>query len=140
MITTRIAAAAVLAIAAMTAAGTGVANATPASPAVQPVASVQENHAAEEQFLTEFGIATAVGGFAGTATGAIIGCAVGGVVTSPTLVFVPAGCLAGAVPGAAIGGIVGTIAVGGPTLVVSGADLIQTLAAAPGTTKWVPVR
>lgn len=122
--------------AAVSATGAGIASAQTDPVAVHPVASPMEDLAAEQSFATQFGIATAVGGFSGTVAGAIIGCAVGGVVTAPTIVFVPAGCLSGAVTGAAIGGIVGTIVVGGPTLIVSGTDLIQALTAAPGTTKW----
>lgn len=105
-------------------------------PALRPVASPMEDQAAEQEFATQFGIATSVGGFGGMTLGAIIGCAAGGLITAPTVVFVPAGCLTGAVTGAGVGAIVGTIAVGGPTLIVSGANLIAALAAAPGTTKW----
>jgi len=110
--------------------------ATPTAP-VQPVASPMEDSAAISAFAGEFGAATAVGGFGGTVAGAGIGCAVGGIVTAPTLVFIPAGCLAGAVTGAGIGGVVGTIVVGGPALALAGTDLVGTLTAAPGTTKWV---
>lgn len=123
-----------LAAAALIGGGTGTGHTAP----VTPVASPAENQAAQQAFLTQFGIATSVGGFGGTAVGAIIGCAVGGVITAPTIVFVPAGCLAGAVPGAGLGAIIGTIVVGGPALVVSGTELVQALTAAPGTTKWAP--
>src|SRR6266568_5138316 len=102
----------------------------------QPVASPMEDSAAISAFAGEFGAATAVGGFGGTVAGAVIGCAVGGIVTAPTLVFVPAGCLAGAVTGAGIGGVVGTIVVGGPALALAGSDLVGTLAAPADTTKW----
>lgn len=124
--------------AAIIAAAGGTGHSDPGPLPVRPVASPAEDQAAMQAFATQFGIATAVGGFAGTGIGAVIGCAAGGILTAPTLVFVPAGCIAGAVPGAAVGGIVGTIAVGGPTLVVTGVELIQALAAAPGTTKWAP--
>ncbi|GAB2690407.1 hypothetical protein [Nocardia thraciensis] len=103
---------------------------------LQPVASPMEDTAALQSFGAQFSAASAVGGFGGTVVGAIIGCVIGGVVTAPTVVFVPAGCITGAVPGAGIGGILGTIAVGGPALLVAGSDLIATLTAAPGTTKW----
>lgn len=109
-----------------------------ADPELHPVASPMENLAAQQTFLAQFGTATAVGGFGGTVVGAVIGCAIGGVVTIPTVVFVPIGCLTGAVTGAALGGIVGTVVVGGPTLIVSGSELIAALTAAPGTTKWAP--
>ncbi|RYF44488.1 MAG: ammonium transporter, partial [Comamonadaceae bacterium] len=52
---------------------------------------------------------------------------------TPVAVF---GCLPFGVTGAGIGAIVGTIAVGGPTLIVAGIDLLTTLNAPPGTTKW----
>ena len=42
----------------------------------------------------------------------------------------------GIVTGAGVGGVIGTIIAGGPTLVVAGIDLINTLNAAPGTTVW----
>ena len=118
---------------------TGVADAAPANQPVlpvHPVASVQENLIAQQTFATQLGIATAVGGFGGTVLGAAIGCGVGGVVTVPTLVFVPAGCAAGAVAGAGIGGVIGTVVIGGPTLLIAGADLIGTMTATPGTTKF----
>ncbi|WP_233225308.1 hypothetical protein [Nocardia sp. MDA0666] len=62
--------------------------------AVQPIASPLENQRAMNDFSTQFGIATAVGG------------------------------------------ILGTIAVSGPALGIAGLDLINTLQAAPGTSKW----
>lgn len=126
------------ALAVFTATGAGYATEAHADtiPAVHPVASPMEDQAAMQAFSTQFGIATAVGGFGGTVAGAAIGCAVGGIVTAPTLVFVPAGCLTGAVTGAGVGGVVGTIVVGGPALALAGSDLVGTLAAAPGTTKW----
>ncbi|MCJ0980072.1 ammonium transporter [Rhodococcus sp. ARC_M12] len=92
------------------------------------VASPEENLKAQQNFSSQLGIATAVGGFTGTAIGFGIGAI---------------GFLAGGLPGlatvplfATIGGIVGTIAAGGPTLVVAGIDLLNTLNAAPGTTAW----
>lgn len=97
---------------------------------VTPVASLEENRRAMDTFASQFGLATAVGGFIGLAAGAVIGCIIG----------LPAGgvgCLPGLATGASVGGIIGTIVVGGPTLVVAGIDLIQTLAAEPGTTKWM---
>jgi len=93
--------------------------------AVKPVASSVENQRAQNDFASKFGIGTAIGGFVGTAIGAVIGC----VVTLPV-------CIPGLVTGASVGGILGTIAVGGPTLVAAGVDLIQTLQAPEGTTKW----
>ncbi|SUA74114.1 Uncharacterised protein [Nocardia otitidiscaviarum] len=93
---------------------------------VQPIASPMEDQRAMNSFSSQFGMATAIGGFVGTAIGAIIGC----------IVTIPAMCVPGLVAGAGIGGILGTIAVGGPTLIAAGLELIQTLQAAPGTTKW----
>ncbi|MEV6392580.1 ammonium transporter [Nocardia xishanensis] len=92
-----------------------------------PVASLMENQQAMNAFASQFGIATAVGGFIGTALGALVGLA--GIITGP-------GVIASVITGASIGGIIGTILVGGPALVVAGIDLISTLTAAPGTTKW----
>lgn len=90
------------------------------------VASPEENLKAQQNFASQLGIATAIGGLTGTAIGAAIGC----------VVTLPAGCLPGLVTGAGVGGIIGTITAGGPTLVVAGIDLINTLNAAPGTTVW----
>ena len=93
------------------------------------VASPQENLAAQNYFASQFGIATAVGGFIGTALGALVGLT--GIVSGP-------GVVASVIAGATIGGIIGTIAVGGPTLVIAALDLVNTLNAAPGTTQWAP--
>ncbi|MBF6350266.1 MULTISPECIES: ammonium transporter [Nocardia] len=100
-----------------------------ARPAAEFVASPQENLAAQNNFASQFGLATAIGGFIGTAIGALVGLT--GIVTGP-------GVVASIIAGATIGGIIGTIAVGGPTLVIAAVDLVNTLNAAPGTTKWAP--
>ncbi|MEU1983646.1 ammonium transporter [Nocardia sp. NPDC019395] len=100
-----------------------------ARPAAEFVASPQENLAAQNNFASQFGIATAIGGFVGTALGALVGLT--GIVTGP-------GVIASIIAGATIGGIIGTIAVGGPTLVIAAVDLVNTLNAAPGTTQWAP--
>ncbi|MDI9929626.1 ammonium transporter [Rhodococcus sp. IEGM 1354] len=91
------------------------------------VASPEENYKAQQNFSSQLGIATAVGTLTGTIVGAGLGLA--GIAIGP-LVFatVPAG--------AALGAIIGTIVVGGPTLVVAGIDLLNTLNAAPGTSAW----
>lgn len=93
------------------------------------VASPEENLKAQQNFSSQLGIATAIGGLTGTAIGVGVGfllglplAGVGGVVTIPIA--------------ATVGGVLGTIAAGGPTLVVAGIDLINTLNAAPGTTAW----
>ncbi|MCP2295748.1 hypothetical protein SAMN04244553_4766 [Nocardia amikacinitolerans] len=107
---------------------TAVKNVAQARPAQAiPVASPAENQKAMDAFISQFGIATAVGGFIGTALGALIGLT--GIVAGP-------GVIASVIAGAAVGGIIGTIVVGGPTLLVAGIDLISTLAGQPGTTKW----
>ncbi|MGQ4598125.1 hypothetical protein [Nocardia sp. R6R-6] len=93
------------------------------------VASPLENQRAQNEFASNFGIATAVGGFIGTAIGAVVGCVLG-------LPLFGVGCIAGLPLGAGIGGILGTIVVGGPTLVAAGLELLNTLQAPDGTTKW----
>ncbi|GAA5099276.1 ammonium transporter [Nocardia iowensis] len=93
-----------------------------------PIASPYENQRAQEAFLSQFGIATAVGGFIGTVIGALVGLT--GIVGGPTVI-------ASVLAGAAVGGIIGTIVAGGPTLIIAGIDLISTLTAPPGTTKWM---
>lgn len=100
---------------------------------VQPIASPLENHRAMNEFETNFGVATAVGTFLGTAVGAIVGGVTGCILGLPLL---GVGCIPAAVAGAGIGGILGTIAIGGPALAITGLDMIGTLSAAPGTTKW----
>jgi hypothetical protein len=99
----------------------------------KPIASAIENQRAQNEFASQFGIATAVGGFLGTATGVIIGGVVGCILGLPLL---GVGCIPAAIAGAGIGGILGTIAVGGPALAIAGMDLVNTLQAADGTTKW----
>lgn len=89
---------------------------------LKPIASPAENQSAISEFSSNFGLATAIGGFVGTAIGFVVGC-----------VVIPA---IGCVPGAGIGGIIGTIAVGGPTLIAAGVELINTLQAPAGASKW----
>lgn len=93
---------------------------------VKPIASQVENQRATNEFTTQFGLATGIGSFVGTAVGAAIGC----------VITIAAGCVTGAITGASIGGILGTIAVGGPTLIAAGVDLLNTMQAADGTTRW----
>ncbi|QIS08675.1 ammonium transporter [Nocardia arthritidis] len=107
---------------------TAVKDYTQARPATAaPIASNAENQRAMNAFSSQFGIATAIGGFIGTAIGALVGLT--GIVAGP-------GVIASVIAGAAVGGIIGTVIVGGPTLLIAGIDLIGTLAAPPGTTKW----
>ncbi|WP_336087104.1 ammonium transporter [Nocardia sp. SSK8] len=101
-----------------------------AKPNLTPVASPAENYAAQANFASTFGLATAIGSFVGMGLGAVIGLIVGGVVI-PGIGAVP-----GFITGASVGGIIGSLIVGGPTLIVAGMDLINTLAAPPGTTQW----
>ncbi|NKY52355.1 ammonium transporter [Nocardia vermiculata] len=96
---------------------------------VKPVASNYENQSAMNAFATQFGLATAIGGFVGTAIGAVIGLVVGAAAGG-------VGAIPGFITGASVGAIIGTIVAGGPTLVVAGIDLINTLSAPAGTTKW----
>ncbi|MFI6171193.1 ammonium transporter [Nocardia sp. NPDC051052] len=93
-----------------------------------PIASPFENQRAQDSFLSQFGIATAIGGFIGTIIGALVGLT--GILGGPTVI-------ASVLAGAAVGGIIGTIVAGGPTLIVAGIDLISTLTAPPGSTKWM---
>lgn len=95
-----------------------------------PVASTEENLIAQETFASQLGIATAIGGLTGTAIGAIV------VGVSTCVVSALLLCLPGVATGATVGGIIGTIVAGGPTLLIAGIDLLNTLAAPPGTTKF----
>lgn len=113
---------------------------TKARPAgIKPVASLLENQRAQNAFATQFGLATAVGGFVGTAAGAVIGGILGAAVAAATCVAALA-CIVTALPliatGAGVGAVLGTIAVGGPALAIAGTDLIGTLTAPEGSTKW----
>ncbi|MBL1077692.1 ammonium transporter [Nocardia sp. 2] len=106
---------------------TAVRDASTARPAVREVASPAENLAAQENFASQFGIATAIGSLLGLGIGAVVGLLgfAGG----------PAG-IGTVIAGATLGGIIGTLVVGGPALVIAGFGLIGTLLAAPGTTQW----
>ncbi|WP_199743013.1 hypothetical protein [Nocardia stercoris] len=90
----------------------------PAAAQLSDIASDTENQRAMADFSTKFGLATSIGTFVGTALGCIL------------TIFV------GCAPGAAVGGIVGTMLTGGPVLMSSGIDLLNTMRAAPGTTRW----
>lgn len=94
--------------------------------AVKPVASMTEDQRARNEFATQFGLATAIGGFIGTAIGAAVGC----------VATIVAGCIGGFTVGATLGGIIGTIAVGGPVLIASGVDYVNTMLAPDGTTRF----
>ncbi|MFE3758195.1 ammonium transporter [Nocardia tengchongensis] len=106
---------------------TAVKNVAAATPVLQPVASLTENQLAMQNFSSQFGIATAIGSFVGLAVGGAIGLIgfLGGAFGFATVPLA-----------ATVGAIIGSLVVGGPALVVAGVDLIGTLTAAPGTTKW----
>lgn len=101
-------------------------------PAARPVASPLEDRAALADFSTRFGLATAVGTFVGTAAGLVVGTVAG-------CMLAGLGCLPGAVTGASLGGVIGTIVVGGPVLVISAVELIDTLTAPSGSSRWARV-
>ncbi|MFF5030840.1 hypothetical protein [Nocardia salmonicida] len=95
-----------------------------------PIASVQENQKAINDFSSKFSIGTAIGTFVGTAIGALVGCVIGGII-------IPAiGCIPGFGTGAAVGGILGMVAIGGPTMAVAGFELLNIMQAPDGTTAW----
>ncbi|MFZ2175791.1 MAG: ammonium transporter [Rhodococcus sp. (in: high G+C Gram-positive bacteria)] len=95
--------------------------------ALHDVASVEENTRAQTNFAQQLGMATAVGGLAGTVIGGTIGLV--GLLAGPV-------ALATVPTFAAVGAIAGTVIVGGPMLVIAGIQLAETLNAAPGTTMW----
>lgn len=86
-----------------------------------------KNTEAINEFTATVGAGTTIGGLIGTGVGFAAGCVIGGVVTSPTIVFVPLGCLTGGAGLAAAGGVLGTVIVGGPTAVVAGVKMVQVL-------------
>ncbi|AYF73413.1 ammonium transporter [Nocardia yunnanensis] len=106
---------------------TAVKDVAAATPVLHPVASLDENQRAMQAFTSQFGIATAIGSFVGLAIGAAVG-AIGFLGGAFGLATVPVA--------ATVGAIIGTLVVGGPALLIAGVDLISTLTAAPGTTKW----
>jgi len=87
----------------------------------------EQNNAAMSEFSSTVGVATTTGGLVGTGVGFVVGCAVFGLVTSPTVVLVPVACLTGGAALAAAGGVIGTLIVGGPTAVVKGVQMVQVL-------------
>ena len=107
----------------------------------KPIASDAENQLALQAFTSQLGMGTTVGSLVGTAIGAALGF-VAGVVVAGSVCLVPPfiECIATAFPivatVATIGGIGGTVLAGGGALVTSGWDYIQTLYAAPYTTKY----
>ncbi|WP_405488758.1 ammonium transporter [Nocardia sp. NBC_00511] len=106
---------------------TAVKDVAAATPVLHPVASNNENQRALNNFSSQFGIATAVGSFIGLTIGAAVG-AIGFIGGAFGLATVPIA--------AGIGALIGTLVVGGPTLLIAGMDLINALNAAPGTSRW----
>ncbi|MEV6137185.1 ammonium transporter [Nocardia sp. NPDC051990] len=104
-----------------------------AAPTATPVASPVENQAALAEFATRFGLATTIGTFVGTAIGLVVGGVTGCIIGLPLF---GVGCIPAAIAGAGIGGVLGTIAAGGPVLALSAMELIETLNAPDGTSKW----
>ncbi|GAB3206970.1 ammonium transporter [Nocardia tengchongensis] len=106
---------------------TAVKDVAAATPVLHPVASLTENQLAMQNFSSQFGIATAIGSFVGLAVGGAIGLIgfLGGAFGFATVPLA-----------ATVGAIIGSLVVGGPALILAGVDLIGTLTAAPGTTKW----
>ncbi|NMN98299.1 ammonium transporter [Antrihabitans stalactiti] len=103
--------------------------ATLAPSVLRPAASLLENQRAMTAFSTQLGIASQIGALTGLVVGAIVGCLFG-------LPLFGVGCIPGIAAGAGLGAVIGTIAAGGPTLIGAGMDLLDTLNAPPGTTKW----
>lgn len=120
-----------IALAGLAAAAVAVGSAAPSF-----AASDQENQAAIQNLQSITGAAVTAGSLGGTAAGAVIGCVVGGVATAPTIVFTPLGCATGAITGAGIGAVVGTIVAGGPALIATAVELVNTLQAPAGSTHW----
>lgn len=107
--------------------------ASAATPTATPVASPVENQAAMAEFSTRFGLAATIGTFVGTMIGLVVGGVTGCIMGLPLF---GVGCIPAAMAGAGIGGVLGTITAGGPVLVLSAVELINTLNAPDGTTKW----
>ncbi|QIS08533.1 hypothetical protein [Nocardia arthritidis] len=93
---------------------------------VTPIASPAEDQLAMNEFSSKLGVATQVGGLVGSIIGFAIGC----------VATLPLGCILGGAAAVPVGGVIGTIVAGGPALVAAGMDLLQTMQAAPGASKW----
>lgn len=107
----------------------------------KPIASDAENQLALQSFTSQLGMGTSVGSLVGTAIGAALGF-VAGVVVAGSVCLVPPfiDCIETAFPivatVATVGGIGGTVLAGGGALATSGWEYVQTLFAAPYTTKY----
>ncbi|MEU5844176.1 ammonium transporter [Rhodococcus sp. NPDC047139] len=102
---------------------------TPVALKLSDVASPEENMKAQQNFVSQLGMATAIGTVAGAIIGCIVGATVGLVGTIP-------GAIGGCVVGAGGGGTIGAFVAGGPTAVIAGIAVVQDLLAPPGTTQW----
>ncbi len=102
---------------------------TPVALKLTDVASPDENLKSQQNFISQLGMATAIG----TVAGAIIGCIVGAI---PGTIVPGAGTILGCGAGAGVGGTIGAFVAGGPTAVVAGIAVVQDLLAPPGTTQW----
>lgn len=106
---------------------------TPVALKLTDVASPEENLKSQQNFISQLGMATAIG----TVAGAIIGCVLGLV---PGSVVPIIGNFATCAAGAAAGGTIGAFVTGGPTAVIAGIAVVQDLLAPPGTTQWAEGR
>ncbi|MEV6767087.1 hypothetical protein AB0N05_00485 [Nocardia sp. NPDC051030] len=93
---------------------------------LKPIASPTEDQKALSEFSSKLSIASQVGALVGGIVGFVAGC----------VVSIAIGCIPGGVAGVPAGGIIGGLVAGGPTLIAVGIDLLNTLQAAPGTSKW----
>jgi len=89
--------------------------------------------------MSQLGMATTVGSLVGTAIGAVIGVGVGAATAMGSCALLMA-CLIIGLPimatFAGVGGIAGTVVAGGGAMVAAGWDYLQTVQAAPFSTKY----
>lgn len=101
-----------------------------AAPVLVQVASPQENKDAMANFTSILSVGTGVGSILGIGAGAVVGCIVGGIII-PVI-----GCIPGFITGGTVGGIIGTVTGGGTGVAAAAMDLVQTLNAPDGTTRY----
>ncbi len=101
--------------------------AAPAAPGEKPAAAppgpatrAERDQQALSKLGGNLGTGVGIGALVGTTIGAVVGCAMG-------LVGGPVGCVGGLMTLAGLGGILGTIAVGGPTLIGNAIDYFKTV-------------
>ncbi len=114
--------------------GIGTSQADPVPVPAAPIGSPADNQSALGTLATLLSVATGVGGFAGTASGAVGGGILGCVLGLPLSGI---GCIPAATAGAGIGGVLGTLSAGGPTLVIAGIPAIGVLLS-PDTSQTPP--